>query len=90
LPSQRPGSFRHLGAAFVAGGDRYERLRPGYPDEAVTWMVGETSAGVTVADVGAGTGKLTTALVARGFSEVCHVDGPARDHRSHNRGTQQE
>jgi SAM-dependent methyltransferase len=70
LASQRPGSFRHLGAAFVAGGDRYERLRPGYPDEAVTWMTEDTSVAGTVADVGAGTGKLTTALVARGFGVV--------------------
>lgn len=76
MASHQPESFRHLGATFAAGGDRYERLRPGYPDEAVTWLVAGTPAAGVVADVGAGTGKLTSALVARGF-EVVAVDPSA-------------
>lgn len=68
--------FRRLGTAFATGGDRYDRLRPGYPDEAVTWLVGDTTPGGRVVDVGAGTGKLTDPLSARGFS-VLAVDPSA-------------
>lgn len=42
----------------------YDRIRPDYPLDAVRWMVGD--APVHVVDVGAGTGKLTRALVAAG------------------------
>jgi len=42
----------------------YERSRPGYPDDAVRWLVGEEP--LDVVDLGAGTGKLTRSLVARG------------------------
>lgn len=76
MSSQRSESFQGLGGAFAAGGERYERLRPGYPDGAVSWMVEGTPAAAAVADVGAGTGKLTAALVARGF-EVLAVDPSA-------------
>lgn len=44
--------------------DAYERGRPGYPDEAVRWLVGDDP--VDVVDLGAGTGKLTRSLVALG------------------------
>src|SRR5206468_3127739 len=37
---------------------------PGYPEEAVRWLVGETPCDVV--DLGAGTGKLTRQLVAAG------------------------
>jgi hypothetical protein len=43
VTQQRPEEFRQLGGAFAVGGDRYERLRPGYPDDAVAFLV-ETSA----------------------------------------------
>ena len=76
MASRRTESFRHLGAAFAAGGDRYERLRPGYPDAAVSWLVDGTPVAGAVADVGAGTGKFTAALVARGF-DVVAVDPSA-------------
>jgi SAM-dependent methyltransferase len=42
----------------------YDRIRPDYPLDAVRWMLGD--APVHVVDVGAGTGKLTRALVAAG------------------------
>lgn len=48
--------------AEVAGA--YERARPGYPDDAVRWLVGDEPADVV--DLGAGTGKLTRSLVALG------------------------
>lgn len=77
MQSSGEGSFRALGRAFAAGGDRYERLRPGYPDDAVTWLVEGLPPAAAVADVGAGTGKLTAALVARGH--VVRAVDPSTD-----------
>jgi SAM-dependent methyltransferase len=48
--------------AGVAGA--YERARPGYPEEAVRWLAGDEPRDVV--DLGAGTGKLSRALVALG------------------------
>jgi SAM-dependent methyltransferase len=50
--------------AFAEVADAYERGRPGYPEEAVRWLVGDEPCNVV--DLGAGTGKLTRALVALG------------------------
>ncbi|MFB9314349.1 class I SAM-dependent methyltransferase [Nocardioides plantarum] len=50
--------------SFGAVADAYDRGRPGYPDAAVAWLVGEQP--VTVLELGAGTGKLTQRLVAAG------------------------
>jgi len=56
---------------FGSIAELYERVRPGYPVEAVEWLLGE---GVhEVADVGTGTGKLTDAILASG-REVVAVD----------------
>jgi SAM-dependent methyltransferase len=46
--------------------DAYARYRPGYPDEAVSWLA--PPAPGRVADVGAGTGQLTESLLARGLA----------------------
>jgi SAM-dependent methyltransferase len=45
---------------------QYERARPGYPARAVRWMVPANSRDVV--DLGAGTGKLTRALVDAGYA----------------------
>ncbi|GAB3604886.1 class I SAM-dependent methyltransferase [Conyzicola nivalis] len=45
----------------------YERGRPGYPDDAVDWIVDRVDPHAVV-DVGAGTGKFTASLVARGLA----------------------
>jgi len=57
--------------SFGGVADVYEASRPGYPAEAVAWLVREDEAHVV--DVGAGTGKLTRALASAGH-EVVAVD----------------
>lgn len=46
--------------------EEYDRWRSGYPDAAVDWLAPPAPA--RVADVGAGTGKLTSLLLARGLT----------------------
>ncbi|MBW3578956.1 MAG: class I SAM-dependent methyltransferase [Actinobacteria bacterium] len=57
---------------FAAAADAYERGRPGYPPDAVTFLASALGlqAGRVVVDVGAGTGKLTRALVTTGADVV--------------------
>ncbi|HUG63749.1 MAG TPA: class I SAM-dependent methyltransferase [Gaiellaceae bacterium] len=50
--------------AFAEVAGAYERGRPGYPDDAVRWLVGFEPCDVV--DLGAGTGKLTRVLVGLG------------------------
>ncbi|WP_432561512.1 class I SAM-dependent methyltransferase [Kineococcus sp. SYSU DK003] len=61
----------HDGAAharsFGAAAGAYARARPGYPDDAVDFLVGGAR---RVLDLGAGTGKFTASLVARGIDVV--------------------
>ncbi len=59
-----PQERRSRATSFAGVADAYERSRPGYPDDAVRWLVGESS--LDVVDLGAGTGKLTRSLVALG------------------------
>jgi 2-polyprenyl-3-methyl-5-hydroxy-6-metoxy-1,4-benzoquinol methylase len=59
---------RMRGTSFGPMASAYERSRPLYPEEAVRWLVGETSGAVL--DLGAGTGKLTRQLVALGHHVV--------------------
>lgn len=56
--------------SFGGAASVYQASRPGYPAEAVAWLVGDAE---TVLDLGAGTGKLTEALVALD-REVIAVD----------------
>jgi SAM-dependent methyltransferase len=54
--------------AFAEVAGAYERGRPGYPEEAVRWLVGPEPSDVV--DLGAGTGKLTRSLVALGHRVI--------------------
>ncbi|TMK53748.1 MAG: hypothetical protein E6G59_04975 [Actinobacteria bacterium] len=60
---------RSAAIGFDRAADVYERARPGYPIEAIDFIVEHLSDGL-VADVAAGTGKLTRELVARGLDVV--------------------
>ncbi len=55
---------------FDTSGERYERGRPGYPDAAVDLLLEQLGYPSRVLDVGAGTGKLTRPLLARGIEVV--------------------
>jgi SAM-dependent methyltransferase len=55
-------------AAFGAAADAYERARPSYPEAAIDWLMAFGAR--RVLDLGAGTGKLTRQIQARGLDVV--------------------
>jgi ubiquinone/menaquinone biosynthesis C-methylase UbiE len=50
--------------SFAQVADEYDRGRPSYPPEAISWLLGGEP--LDVLDLAAGTGKLTSALLAAG------------------------
>ena len=62
---------RRLGRSYGTVADVYDRTRPGYPEDAVDWLVGTQQR--RILELGAGTGKLTRALRDRGHL-VCATD----------------
>jgi SAM-dependent methyltransferase len=56
------------GSSFGGVADAYARHRPSYPDRAVGWLVGDAPG--TVLELGAGTGKLTQPICARGHRVI--------------------
>jgi SAM-dependent methyltransferase len=72
-----PGHRNHdLALTFGQEAAAYERGRPGYPDEAVEWILARAASGgarLDVVDVGAGTGKFTASLT-QGPAEVTAVE----------------
>src|SRR6478735_11115903 len=73
------GSREEMAKSFGSEDGVYEAGRPGYPTAAVEWMlqpVGHEGRALRVADVGAGTGKLTRVAVELG-AEVVAIDPDA-------------
>jgi SAM-dependent methyltransferase len=60
--------------SFGAVADVYERGRPSYPAEAIGWLIPARAR--RVADVGAGTGKLTRQLRERGLDVIAVEPSP--------------
>jgi ubiquinone/menaquinone biosynthesis C-methylase UbiE len=52
--------------SFGSVANQYAMHRPDYPDQAVEWALASVPHGATVLDLGAGTGKLTVAIVRCG------------------------
>lgn len=68
---------RQRARSFGAVAAEYSRHRPGYPDEAVDLAVAPGRSPGRVLDLGAGTGRLTAALLARGLDVVAVEPDPA-------------
>jgi SAM-dependent methyltransferase len=66
------GDERRLGSTFGAAATAYAEHRPDYAPDAVRWAL-EQAPGPRVLDLGAGTGKLTSTLMALG-AEVTAVE----------------
>ena len=61
-------SFDSRRMSFGSGAGDYGRFRPGYPADAIDWVLAAADVSpIRVADVGAGTGALTGSLIARGL-----------------------
>ncbi len=59
---------QRLATSFGDVAVNYDRGRPGYPSSAIAWLLGTSP--LDVVDLGAGTGKLTAALVDAGHRVI--------------------
>lgn len=58
--------MRKAALSYASVAEAYDRARPGYPADAVSWLVGTTPS--RVIELGAGTGLFTAALLAAGHT----------------------
>lgn len=79
IPSETSGADRRIvdsttqrqpALSFGTAASGYQQYRPGYPAAAIRLAVGTGDDHLTVLDLGAGTGKLTAALVDGGWDVV--------------------
>ncbi len=63
-----PAERARRAGSFAGVAHEYDRGRPGYPRQAIEWILGRRP--LEVLDIGAGTGKLTDALLAAGHHVV--------------------
>ena len=68
MPTNR-GKARDYGNPYLAAGAEhaYHDVRPSYPEQAILWALEGVTARAAVADIGAGTGKLTAQLAELGY-----------------------
>jgi SAM-dependent methyltransferase len=67
-PNLAPSGRAQRARSFARVADEYDRGRPGYPREAIEWLLGDEP--LDVLDLGAGTGKLTQALLEGGHRVI--------------------
>jgi len=67
--------MRDHALSFSTVAEAYDRARPSYPVDAVSWLVGNARS--RVVELGAGTGKLTELLVAAGHDVIATDPLPA-------------
>jgi ubiquinone/menaquinone biosynthesis C-methylase UbiE len=67
-PDEPHPSRAERASSFARVADEYERGRPGYPREAIQWLLGNEP--LEVLDLGAGTGKLSGALLDAGHHVI--------------------
>jgi SAM-dependent methyltransferase len=63
-----PSERARRASSFAGVAAEYDRGRPGYPPQAIDWILGPDP--LAVLDLGAGTGKLTDAVIAAGHDVV--------------------
>jgi SAM-dependent methyltransferase len=61
---------RRTSFGTLVDAERYDRLRPDHPDDAVHWLTGTPEGSLDVLDLAAGTGKVSRALARRGHRVV--------------------
>lgn len=74
-PGRRPpDANRGLGRSFGSVADAYDRTRPSYPADAVTWLTGPRP--LRILELGAGTGQLTGRLLEQGHDVLATDPAP--------------
>jgi len=65
-----PATVEARRTSFGAGAATYDAVRPGWPNEAVDWLLGHPPQPIRVLDLGAGTGLGTRAIARLGHAVV--------------------